>query len=186
MKQQGSNNRRSRSRGGGKRSSGGGGGGGRNSFESNGPDVKIRGSAQQVQEKYLTLARDASSSGDWVSAEAYYQYAEHYHRISNTDGGKGQGQSQGQKQNQGGGNTKTQEPRVAQNASSGSDKKADKGEAEVIDTSPAALAAAVAGRESQEADAPKAAKAPAKAPVEAVVEAATETEPEPAPEKAAS
>jgi hypothetical protein len=188
MKQQGSNNRRSRSRGGGKRSSGGGGGGGRNSFESNGPDVKIRGSAQQVQEKYLTLARDASSSGDWVSAEAYYQYAEHYHRISNTDGGKGQGQgqSQGQKQNQGGGNTKTQEPRVAQNASSGSDKKADKGEAEVIDTSPAALAAAVAGRESQEADAPKAAKAPAKAPVEAVVEAATETEPETAPEKAAS
>ena len=186
MKQQGSNNRRSRSRGGGKRNSGGGGGGGRNSFESNGPDVKIRGSAQQVQEKYLTLARDASSSGDWVSAEAYYQYAEHYHRISNTDGGKGQGQSQGQKQNQGGGNTKTQEPRVAQNASSGSDKKADKGEAEVIDTSPAALAAAVAGRESQEADAPKAAKAPAKAPVEAVVEAATETETEPAPEKAAS
>ena len=186
MKQQGSNNRRSRSRGGGKRSSGGGGGGGRNSFESNGPDVKIRGSAQQVQEKNLTLARDASSSGDWVSAEAYYQYAEHYHRISNTDGGKGQGQSQGQKQNQGGGNTKTQEPRVAQNASSGSDKKADKGEAEVIDTSPAALAAAVADRESQEADAPKAAKAPAKAPVEAVVEAATETEPETAPEKAAS
>ena len=86
MKQQGSNTKRSRYRGGGKRNSGGG--GGRNSFESNGPDVKIRGSAQQVQEKYLTLAHDASSSGDWVSAEAYYQYAEHYHRISNADGGK--------------------------------------------------------------------------------------------------
>lgn len=50
-------------------------------YESNGPDVKIRGSAQQVAEKYATLARDAMSSGDRVMAENYLQHAEHYNRI---------------------------------------------------------------------------------------------------------
>lgn len=62
----------------------GGGGGGRNqSFESNGPDVKVRGTAQQVADKYAALARDASSSGDPVAAENYLQHAEHYQRIVN-------------------------------------------------------------------------------------------------------
>lgn len=50
-------------------------------YESNGPDVKIRGSAQQIAEKYTTLARDAQSSGDRVMAENYLQHAEHYNRI---------------------------------------------------------------------------------------------------------
>jgi hypothetical protein len=50
-------------------------------YESNGPDVKIRGSAQQIAEKYTTLARDAHSSGDRVMAENYLQHAEHYNRI---------------------------------------------------------------------------------------------------------
>lgn len=50
-------------------------------YESNGPDVKIRGTAQQVAEKYTTLARDAQSSGDRVIAENYLQHAEHYNRI---------------------------------------------------------------------------------------------------------
>ncbi len=50
-------------------------------YESNGPDVKIRGSAQQVAEKYMQLARDAHSSGDRVMAENYLQHAEHYNRI---------------------------------------------------------------------------------------------------------
>jgi len=50
-------------------------------YESNGPDVKIRGSAQQIAEKYATLARDAQSSGDRVMAENYLQHAEHYNRI---------------------------------------------------------------------------------------------------------
>jgi hypothetical protein len=50
-------------------------------YESNGPDVKIRGSAQQIAEKYTTLARDAQSSGDRVVAENYLQHAEHYNRI---------------------------------------------------------------------------------------------------------
>lgn len=51
------------------------------SYESNGPDVKIRGSAQQIAEKYSALARDATSSGDRVMAENYLQHAEHYNRI---------------------------------------------------------------------------------------------------------
>jgi hypothetical protein len=50
-------------------------------YESNGPDVKIRGSAQQIAEKYTTLARDSQSSGDRVMAENYLQHAEHYNRI---------------------------------------------------------------------------------------------------------
>ncbi|HEY8382126.1 MAG TPA: DUF4167 domain-containing protein [Microvirga sp.] len=51
------------------------------SYESNGPDVKIRGTAQHVAEKYSQLARDALASGDPVAAENYYQHAEHYIRI---------------------------------------------------------------------------------------------------------
>jgi hypothetical protein len=50
-------------------------------YESNGPDVKIRGTANHVAEKYLQLARDAQSSGDPISAENYYQHAEHYFRL---------------------------------------------------------------------------------------------------------
>src|ERR1700678_2353180 len=50
-------------------------------YESNGPDVKIRGTASHVAEKYLQLARDAQSSGDPVMAESYLQHAEHYFRI---------------------------------------------------------------------------------------------------------
>jgi len=51
------------------------------SFESNGPDVKVRGNAAHIAEKYLQLARDAQSSGDSVMAENYLQHAEHYFRI---------------------------------------------------------------------------------------------------------
>lgn len=50
-------------------------------FESNGPDVKIRGTAATVAEKYLSLARDAQVSGDPVASENYLQHAEHYFRI---------------------------------------------------------------------------------------------------------
>jgi hypothetical protein len=51
------------------------------SFESNGPDVKIRGTPAHIAEKYISLARDAQSSGDPVLAENYLQHAEHYSRI---------------------------------------------------------------------------------------------------------
>jgi hypothetical protein len=50
-------------------------------YESNGPDVKIRGTASHVAEKYIQLARDAQTSGDPVAAENYYQHAEHYFRM---------------------------------------------------------------------------------------------------------
>jgi hypothetical protein len=63
-------------------SSGGGGGNplGR-VYESNGPDVKVRGTAQTIAEKYLQLGRDSQSAGDIVMSESYYQHAEHYLRI---------------------------------------------------------------------------------------------------------
>src|SRR3981189_592296 len=62
-------------------------------FESNGPSVKIRGNAYQVFERYVALAREAQTSGDRVAAENLYQHAEHYFRIMNAQGeGQGQGQ----------------------------------------------------------------------------------------------
>lgn len=73
--------------GGGMRHQGSGGGNGgvplnRNHvFDSNGPDLRIRGTAQQLFEKYLQLGRDATSSGDRVMGEGYFQHAEHYFRI---------------------------------------------------------------------------------------------------------
>ena len=73
--------KRQRGRG---RKPGGGGGGGNHpnrTLESNGPDVKVRGSAQHIYEKYVQLSRDASSSGDRVMSESYAQYAEHYFRM---------------------------------------------------------------------------------------------------------
>lgn len=56
-------------------------------FDSNGPSIKIRGNAYQVFEKYITLAREATLSGDRIAAESFYQHAEHYFRIINADGG---------------------------------------------------------------------------------------------------
>ncbi len=50
-------------------------------YESNGPDVKIKGSAAHIAEKYMTLARDSLSAGNPVTAENYFQHAEHYNRI---------------------------------------------------------------------------------------------------------
>lgn len=55
-------------------------------FDSNGPDVRIRGTAWQVHEKYLALAKDAAAIGDVVMAESYSQHAEHYQRIINSFG----------------------------------------------------------------------------------------------------
>ena len=54
---------------------------GNGSVDSSGPSVKVRGSAKQVYDKYLILARDAKSSGDSILAESYFQHAEHYARI---------------------------------------------------------------------------------------------------------
>lgn len=105
-----------RQRGRGRKPGGGGGGGGGNhnhnhgnrSLESNGPDVKIRGTAAQIYEKYAQYARDAQSGGDRVKYENYLQHAEHYYRVmaatmprerllqqQNGEGGFQQGQPMG-------------------------------------------------------------------------------------------
>src|ERR1700682_1727534 len=102
-------NKRSRGRNGGGGGGGGGGAGGGGggpyhhnkrprlphriqTFDSNGPSVKIRGNAYQVFERYVALAREAQSSGDRVAAENLYQHAEHYFRMMNAQGeGAGQG-----------------------------------------------------------------------------------------------
>lgn len=88
---QGPNSRRSRGRGnnGGNGNPNGGNNQGRRqnvplrhqTFDSNGPDVRIRGNAFQIYEKYQALARDAQASGDRIAAENYLQHAEHYYRI---------------------------------------------------------------------------------------------------------
>jgi len=77
MRQGQQNNKRMRGRGGGRKTSNPL----QRSYESNGPDVKIRGNALHVAEKYVQLARDASSSGDRVAEQSYLQHAEHYYRI---------------------------------------------------------------------------------------------------------
>jgi Domain of unknown function (DUF4167) len=55
-------------------------------FDSNGPNVKIRGNAYQVFERYVALAREAAASGDRIAAENLYQHAEHYFRVMNANG----------------------------------------------------------------------------------------------------
>lgn len=112
-------NNRQRSRGG----RGGGGGGGNHQhhkqhhshnpnrppnrnqiFDSSGPDVRVRGNAHQVFDKYQALAREAAASGDRIQAEAYYQYADHYYRLIQQMGGFtprnnwGDGEGEGQQQ----------------------------------------------------------------------------------------
>jgi hypothetical protein len=106
-------NNMKRMRGRGHRPGGGGGGGGgpvrhhapgniplnRNHvFDSSGPDIRVRGTSQQLFEKYLQLGRDATSGGDRVMAESYFQHAEHYFRILNA---MNQAAQQGQQGNGG-------------------------------------------------------------------------------------
>ena len=103
-------NNRQRSRGG--RGGGGGGGGhqhhkqhhshnpnrppNRNQiFDSSGPDVRVRGNAHQVFDKYQALAREAAASGDRIQAEAYWQYADHYYRLIQSMGGFSHRNNQG-------------------------------------------------------------------------------------------
>jgi hypothetical protein len=61
--------------------------GGQRNFDSNGPNVKIRGSAAHIFDRYCQLARDANASGDRIAAENYMQHAEHYYRIMMLNGG---------------------------------------------------------------------------------------------------
>lgn len=97
--------KRGRGRSGGR---GGGGGGGRpysnpanRSYDSSGPDVKIRGTAMHIYDKYQQLARDASSSGDRIGAENYLQHAEHYYRLMIANNALQQQQQQQNQQHNG-------------------------------------------------------------------------------------
>jgi len=77
-------NNRNRQRSGRRQGGGGGGNNGHNLnrvYESAGPEGKVRGTAQQIIDKYSTLARDAMTSGDRIVAENFFQHAEHYQRI---------------------------------------------------------------------------------------------------------
>ena len=64
-----------------RRNTGGGGSPNNKVFDSNGPDIKLRGTTQTIAEKYMQMGRDAQSGGDSVAAESYYQHAEHYYRL---------------------------------------------------------------------------------------------------------
>ena len=80
MRQPGKNNRQ---RGRGRRSGHNNGHINRNTtMDSNGPDVRLRGNAQQLHEKYIALANDASAAGERIQAEAYFQFADHYFRVN--------------------------------------------------------------------------------------------------------
>ena len=76
------NRNRNRNNNNNRRNTGSGGGSSNNKvFDSNGPDVKLRGTTQTIAEKYMQMGRDAQSGGDSVAAENYYQHAEHYYRL---------------------------------------------------------------------------------------------------------
>ncbi|UFN50124.1 DUF4167 domain-containing protein [Roseomonas sp. OT10] len=88
-------------------------------FDSSGPDMRMRGTAQQLFEKYLQLGRDATSAGDRVMAESYFQYAEHYFRILNA-------MAQAQQQNQ----PQQHQPRRWQNGPEAAEQSAESAEGE--------------------------------------------------------
>lgn len=81
------------------------------SFESNGPDIKIRGTPSHIAEKYISMARDALASGDPVLAENYLQHAEHYNRIIMTY--REQQVAHGDGMNGSGGNGRARQPEQA-------------------------------------------------------------------------
>ena len=174
------------------------------SYESNGPDVKIRGNAQVIADKYATLARDALSSGDSVMAENYLQHAEHYNRIilaaqppqreeqrsegeEQAGGEAAEGQPQAENQPQAKGRDDSQEQPQEETAAKDSET-ADAGEQPqpVIDGTPAEVRAEEAEQPTAEAKPrrPRKPRAPRKpkeeadndAPVEAAADGSAEAD----------
>ncbi len=115
---QGQNSKRSRGRSGGRRNSSPR----HQSFDSNGPSIRIRGNASQVYEKYIQLARDANAAGDRISAENMYQHAEHYFRLMNADDGDSSRQ-----QNRGNGADQRHQNRNQQQGQEGQDNRPSNG-----------------------------------------------------------
>ena len=76
-------------------------------FDSNGPEIRVRGNAHQIFEKYQAMAREATTAGDRITAESYFQHAEHYFRVIAASGGfhrpqEPWGENEGDDQGQGG------------------------------------------------------------------------------------
>ena len=119
------------------------------SYESNGPDVKLRGNAQQLNEKYLALAHDAAAAGERITAEAYTQFADHYFRLHQAavdaaEERKAQhGAAQAERQSKGdGAQPDVEEKATATKPSKGAKTKDDASNgtgAEVVDLTPAKL-----------------------------------------------
>lgn len=113
------NPRRQRGRNGGGGHGGGHKGGGKpqrnQTYDSNGPEVRVRGNAHQIFEKYQVLAREAAAAGDRIAAESYYQHAEHYLRLINAAGGfqqqRGPNWNDGENFDEGGGENRGGEGR---------------------------------------------------------------------------
>ena len=98
-------------------------------FDSNGPEVRVRGNAHQVLEKYLALARDAQAAGDRIAAENYFQHAEHYFRIINANGeGNGRPRPQGRPE----GGEQQPQPQAQPGTASPSPQPAANGSADVL------------------------------------------------------
>lgn len=98
-------------------------------YESNGPDVKVRGTAQHIADKYTALGRDALSSGDTVKAEGYFQYAEHYLRIVAAAQEQAQLRRQQQMEQREAARQQPREQRETRSRGNGRDKAAVQGEA---------------------------------------------------------
>ena len=116
------------------------------SYESNGPDVKLRGNAQQLNEKYMALAHDAAAAGERITAEAYTQFADHYYRLHQAaiDAAEERKAQHAERQSRSGSPQPTIEEPAAENIADGS--AADDGTseasgngAEVVDLTPAQL-----------------------------------------------
>ena len=90
-------------------------------FDSSGPEGRVRGNAHQVYEKYLALARDATAAGDRIAAEGFYQFAEHYYRVVNdsTDPNSEGSRRYDQRRDQGSGEQPDIQPPASQGAGRG-------------------------------------------------------------------
>ncbi|MGC6454432.1 MAG: DUF4167 domain-containing protein [Candidatus Puniceispirillaceae bacterium] len=112
------------------------------SYESNGPDVKLRGNAQQLNEKYLALAHDAAAAGERITAEAYTQFADHYFRLHQAaiDAAEERRAQHAERQSRSEAPQPVIDEPVADNGNGAAEKdEAAAGNAEVVDLSPAKL-----------------------------------------------
>ena len=146
-------------------------------LDSNGPDVRIRGTANQIHDKYLALARDASSAGDRIKAESYLQHAEHYFRLIRSM--QAAQQPQGQSAPAPAEDADNEQPAVEDGEETRRSQRGRRNANAAASESAAEESVADAGAKASEAPAPEEA-APTQ---EAAAESADKDEDKPAPEK---